>query len=99
MGRRAIWSGVRSRNIHVPVIGFPFKAGPSVIKYSFESKVDCIALDWSVDLSCAVMNLNKDIAIQGNLDPAALIPNNSNHLKENVLSILEIIKLSKMTEW
>ena len=26
---------LRSRNIYVPVIGFPFKAGGSIVKYSF----------------------------------------------------------------
>jgi len=82
---------LRSRKIFKPVIGFPFKAGASLVRYSFESHVDCIALDWSVDLSWAKMNINKDIAIQGNLDPASLIPSPSLHLKENVLSILDIM--------
>ena len=80
---------LRSRNIFVPIIGFPFKAGSSIIKYSFESEVDCIALDWSVDLSWAKRYINKDIVIQGNLDPASLIPKDSVHLKSNVLSILD----------
>ena len=38
------------------------------------------------------MNINKDIALQGNLDPASLIPSNSNYLRENVLSCLDIMK-------
>ena len=83
---------LRSRGIFVPIIGFPFKAGSSIIKYSFESEVDCIALDWSVDISWANSFINKDIVIQGNLDPASLIPIDSNHLQENVLSILNIMK-------
>ena len=83
---------LRSRKINVPIIGFPFKAGASIIKYSFESKVDCIALDWSVDLRWAIKNINKDIAIQGNLDPASLIPSHSDHLRENVLTILDTMK-------
>ena len=83
---------LRSRNVYTPVIGLPFKAGSSIVRYSFESKVDCIALDWTVDLRWAVKYLNKDIAIQGNLDPASLIPLNSDHLKDNVLSILDIMK-------
>ncbi len=83
---------LRSRNIFAPVIGFPFKAGASIIRYSFESKVDCIALDWSVDLPWAIMNINKDIAIQGNLDPASLIPSRNKYLRENVLTILDIMK-------
>ena len=86
---------LRSRKISVPVIGFPFKAGASIIKYSFESKVDCIALDWTVDLSWAIKNINKDIAIQGNLDPASLIPSHNDYLRENVLTILDIMKDKK----
>ena len=83
---------LRSKKIFVPIIGFPFKAGPSLIKYSYESQVDCISLDWSVDLNWANKNINKNIALQGNLDPVSLIPNQSIHLKENVLSILDIMK-------
>ena len=83
---------LRSKNVCAPVIGFPFKAGASIIRYSFESKVDCIALDWSVDLPWAVMNINKDIALQGNLDPASLIPCHSDYLTKNVLTILDIMK-------
>ena len=83
---------LRSRKIFLPIIGFPFKAGASIVKYSFESSVDCIALDWSVNLPWAIMNINKDIAIQGNLDPVSLIPSNSEHLKENVLTILDLMK-------
>ncbi len=80
---------LRSRDIFVPIIGFPFKAGSSIIKYSFESEVDCVALDWSVDLSWANSFINKDIVIQGNLDPASLIPKDSMYLRNNVLSILD----------
>ena len=83
---------LRSRKIFVPVIGFPFKAGASIVKYSFESKVDCIALDWSVNLSWAIKNLNKEVALQGNLDPASLIPSESDYLRENVLTILDKMK-------
>ena len=86
---------LRSKKIFAPVIGFPFKAGTSVARYSFESKVDCIALDWSVDLNWAIRNINNDIAIQGNLDPASLIPFPSDYLRENVLSILDIMKDKK----
>ena len=86
---------LRSRKIFVPVIGFPFKAGASIIKYSYESKVDCISLDWSVDLQWAVRNINKNIAIQGNLDPASLVPSHSIYLKNNVYNILDIMKDKK----
>ena len=83
---------LRSRKIFTPIIGLPFKAGTSIVRYSFESKVNCVALDWTVDLHWAIMNINQDIAIQGNLDPASLIPSKSDYLKNNVLTILDIMK-------
>jgi uroporphyrinogen decarboxylase len=86
---------LKSKNISKPIIGFPFKAGTSLINYSYESYVDCIALDWTVDLNWAIKNLNSSIAIQGNLDPASLIPSESNYLEKNVLSILDIMKDNK----
>ena len=81
---------LRSKDISKPIIGFPFKAGSSLINYSYESNVDCLALDWTVDLNWAKKNINSSIAIQGNLDPASLIPNKSIFLEKNVLSILDI---------
>jgi len=86
---------LRSKNISKPIIGFPFKAGSSLINYSYESNVDCLALDWTVDLNWAKKNINSSIAIQGNLDPASLIPNKSIFLEKNVLSILNIMKDDK----
>ncbi len=83
---------LRSKRIYTPVIGLPFKAGPSIVDYSYESLVDCISLDWSIELNWATKNINKEIAIQGNLDPASLIPNNSCKLEENVTNILDSMK-------
>ena len=86
---------LRARNINVPIIGFPFKAGGSIIEYSYESCVDCISLDWTVDLNWALKNINSSIAVQGNLDPASLIPKNNPFLQKSVLSILNIMKEKK----
>ena len=83
---------LRNRNIFLPIIGFPFKAGTSLINYSYESNVDCIALDWTVNLDWAKKNINSKVTIQGNLDPISLIPERSDHLEQNVLSILDIMK-------
>ena len=90
-----IISILRSKNVTNPIIGFPFKAGSSLVDYSYESNVDCIALDWTVNLNWAKKNLNSSIAIQGNLDPASLIPFNSPHLDNIVLSILNTMEDSK----
>ena len=86
---------LRSQNIQQPVIGFPFKAGTSLIQYSYESNVDCIALDWTVDLDWALKNLNPSIAFQGNLDPSSLISENNSYLEESVRSILQKMKNKK----
>tara|TARA_B100001063_G_C16737280_1_gene542733 strand:- start:452 stop:1474 length:1023 start_codon:yes stop_codon:yes gene_type:complete len=86
---------LREKNISNPIIGFPFKAGSSLIKYSYESNVDCIALDWSVNLSWAKENINSLITIQGNLDPISLTPERSIHLEKNVLYILDTMKDNK----
>ncbi len=86
---------LRSKNIQQPIIGFPFKAGTSLVQYSYESNVDCIALDWTVDLDWAQKNLNSSIAFQGNLDPSSLISENNSYLEESVKSILEKMKNRK----
>ena len=86
---------LRSRKIFKPIIGFPFKAGNSLTIYSYESGVDCIALDWTVNLNWAIKNINPSIVIQGNLDPASLIPENNLSLNNHVLSILNIMKEKK----
>ena len=86
---------VRSNKITKPIIGLPFKSGSSIIKYSYESQVDCVALDWTIDLRWAQKYINQNIIIQGNLDPASLIPDQSKYLKKNVLSILEIMSNRK----
>jgi len=86
---------LRSKNILKPIIGFPFKAGSSLVSYSYESEVDCIALDWTVNLNWAIRNINPSIVIQGNLDPASLIPEKSLYLDDHVLSILDVMKNKK----
>ena len=86
---------LRSKNIQQPIIGFPFKAGNSLVQYSYESNVDCIALDWTVDLDWALKNLNSSIAFQGNLDPSSLISENNSYLEESVKSILQKMKNRK----
>ena len=88
---KKIINNLRKKNILTPIIGFPFKAGSSLISYSYESGVDCLALDWTVDLKWAIENINPNIIIQGNLDPACLIDNNNN-LDKSVKLILDSMK-------
>ncbi len=86
-----IVNSLRKRKISNPIIGFPFKAGDSLVAYSYESNVDCLSLDWTVNLDWAVKNLNPDLVLQGNLDPASLI-NSSNNLLKSVNYILRTME-------
>jgi uroporphyrinogen decarboxylase len=68
-----IVAGLRARAPGVPIIGFPKGAGGKLAAYARETKVDAIGLDESVDPVWANDALPKDLPVQGNLDPLALI--------------------------
>ncbi|RYD48623.1 MAG: uroporphyrinogen decarboxylase [Sphingomonadales bacterium] len=57
----------------VPVIGFPKGAGGKLAAYARETGVDAIGLDETVDPAWADAALPRDLPVQGNLDPLALI--------------------------
>jgi uroporphyrinogen decarboxylase len=55
------------------VIGFPRGAGLLYERYMAESGVDAVALDMSVPTGFARQRLQPRLAVQGNLDPIALL--------------------------
>jgi uroporphyrinogen decarboxylase len=57
----------------VPVIGFPRGAGTQIPSYLSQVPVNGIGLDWTVDPTFARRSVQRDTAIQGNLDPLALL--------------------------
>jgi len=63
----------RARHPETPVIGFPKGAGGKLRAYAGETGVDAIGLDETVDPVWADRELPKDLPVQGNLDPLALI--------------------------
>lgn len=69
----AIMARVKSRHPDVPIIGFPKGAGDKLPAYARETGADAIGLDETIDPVLANQNLPKDIPVQGNLDPLALI--------------------------
>ena len=81
---------LRKKSINCPIIGLPFKSGEMLIKYSYESSVDIVSIDWKTNLDWALKNINKDIATQGNLDPALLSCDNFLSIKSEVLRILNL---------
>jgi uroporphyrinogen decarboxylase len=63
----------RTRHPETPVIGFPKGAGGKLRAYASETGVDAIGLDETVDPTWADRELPKNLPVQGNLDPLALI--------------------------
>jgi uroporphyrinogen decarboxylase len=70
---RRIAAALKERFPAVPVIGFPRGAGLLYGRYAAESGVDAVALDTTVPPRFARDTLQPRLAVQGNLDPIALL--------------------------
>jgi len=68
-----IVSAFKALHPDVPVIGFPKGAGGKLVAYARETGVDAIGLDETVDPAWAAAELPRDLPVQGNLDPLALL--------------------------
>jgi uroporphyrinogen decarboxylase len=69
----SIVSAFKRRHPDVPVIGFPKGAGGKLAAYARQTGVDALGLDETVDPVWAAAALPKELPVQGNLDPLALI--------------------------
>ncbi len=69
---RRIIDGLRARGCTVPVIAFPKGASALYDGYREATRADALGLDWTVPLLFA-KRLQKEGAVQGNLDPLLLI--------------------------
>jgi len=87
----AIVSTLRQRFSTVPIIGFPRLAGMMAGDYARATRVDGIGLDTSMELGLATKALPARIAMQGNLDPLALVAGGS-ALRGATAAILETMK-------
>lgn len=77
---RRIIEGLRARGVTAPVIGFPKGIGEGILAYAEETGVNAIGLDHGVDPRWADTHLPKNLAVQGNLDPVALMEGGANML-------------------
>ncbi|HEY2526985.1 MAG TPA: uroporphyrinogen decarboxylase [Xanthobacteraceae bacterium] len=78
---------------HVPaakIIGFPRGAGTKLAPYISSIPVDAVGLDWTVDLDFARDQIQQHRAVQGNLDPVALLVGGRT-LESAVACILEAL--------
>jgi uroporphyrinogen decarboxylase len=69
----AIVAALNARYPNVPVLGFPRLAGTLIADYAEQTGVDCVGLDTSLDAARVAFTLPETVAVQGNLDPMALI--------------------------
>ena len=69
----AIVRAVKARHPDTPIIGFPKGAGAKLVDYARGTGVDALGLDETIDPEWAAREFPKDLPLQGNLDPLALI--------------------------
>jgi uroporphyrinogen decarboxylase len=71
---RRVVQGVRKHFPHAPIIGFPRAATQQGYEaYAAEAGVDAISIDTATSMHWAAATLGRKTALQGNLDPIALI--------------------------
>jgi len=85
---RKIVDGVRGRVGDARFIGFPRGAGTMLPLYAEQTGVDAVGLDWSIDRTFARDEVQSRVAVQGNLDPLALLAGGE-ALDRNIDAVLE----------
>jgi uroporphyrinogen decarboxylase len=69
---RRVQDALRARAVSSPTIVFARGGGQRVERIA-DSGCDCVGLDWTVDMSQARSRVGSRVALQGNLDPEALL--------------------------
>jgi uroporphyrinogen decarboxylase len=70
---RHIVCKLRERYPTIPIIGFPRLAGTMLAEYAVATGIDAVGIDTATDPAQAAKKMPGHIAIQGNLDPMALL--------------------------
>src|SRR5580693_704068 len=70
---RRIVEGVRRQVPDAKIIGFPRGAGAQLPAYVETTNVDAVSIDWAAEPSLIRERVQNRVAVQGNLDPLALI--------------------------
>ena len=72
-----IVEGVRMKMPDAKIIGFPRGAGALLPAYVGATRVDAVSIDWAAEPSLIRERVQNKVAVQGNLDPLALIAGGS----------------------
>ncbi len=70
---RRIVAGVRAAVPDARIIGFPRGAGALLPSYVAQTGVDAVSIDWTAEPGLIRDRVQNRVAVQGNLDPLALI--------------------------
>jgi len=70
---RRIVEGVRAKVPDAKIIGFPRGAGAQLPGYVEATGVDAVSIDWAAEPTLIREKVQNRVAVQGNLDPLALI--------------------------
>ena len=70
---RRIVAALRQSHPDVPVIGFPRLAGALLPEYVATTGVQAVGIDTSADPAWAARSVSSQVAVQGNMDPLALV--------------------------
>jgi uroporphyrinogen decarboxylase len=70
---RRIIEGVRAKVPDAKIVGFPRGAGALLPAYVGSTGVDAVSIDWTAEPSLIRERVQSRVAVQGNLDPLALI--------------------------
>ena len=70
---RRIVAGVRKQMPNAKIIGFPRGAGGMLPAYVEQTGVDAVSIDWATEPAMIRERVQPRVAVQGNLDPLALI--------------------------
>ena len=70
---KRIVKGVRAKMPDAKIIGFPRGAGAQLPAYVEATGVDAVSIDWAAEPGLVRERVQSKVAVQGNLDPLALI--------------------------
>ena len=87
----SIVSALHARFPATPVIGFPRLAGTMLGPYAQETGVEAVALDTSAEPRIAAAMIPEGTALQGNLDPQALVAGGA-EMREQAEDILDALR-------
>jgi uroporphyrinogen decarboxylase len=88
---RRIVHALRERCPGVPIIGFPRLAGLMLGEFIRVTGVDAVGVDTSVDMAVAAGVVSPPVALQGNVDPLALVAGGQ-ALEDAVRTILPVMR-------